>query len=140
MIKKTIYFFITALLVITVAGCSSNEQKDTIDSLKKENNSLKDEKKDVRKVAVGDTVDLSGTVIIGEDLEAGSYDIDLPGEQDAAFSLYEDKKAKKEDEYTHEWLSPSSEDQDEADSLSNYKLRNGNILDIDGTLSFTKSE
>ncbi|EMW5807362.1 TPA: hypothetical protein KG988_002627 [Enterococcus faecalis] len=139
-----------ALLVISLSlvGCSnsdSEKQAKTIDSLEKvvkqqksTIDSLTKEQGSMAKLKNGESETLSGTVVIGEDLEPGSYDITLPGDSDGSFSLFINKQAKEENKFKHEWLFPKSNEKEQADELKSYSLKSGNILDIDKNLVFTK--
>ncbi|MGC6769162.1 hypothetical protein [Enterococcus sp. LJL51] len=89
-------------------------------------------------LAVGETGQFSGEIIIGEDLDAGAYDIIPVSDTSDSFKLFKDKTAQEADEYKFEWLFPADEEDAEGDSLKNYVLRSGNILDISTTMEFTR--
>lgn len=116
----------------------TTENSVTIESLEAHIADLEKEQGGMAKVETGEKVTLSGRVVVGEDLEPGAYDITLPGEEDVAFSLFDDEQAEKDMKYKHEWLFPKDEDKETADELKSYSLRKGNILDINGNMDFTK--
>ncbi|EGO5845094.1 hypothetical protein ACFJX1_00955 [Enterococcus faecalis] len=139
-----------ALLVfsLSLVGCSnsdSEKQAKTIDSLEKvvkqqksTIDSLTKEQGSMAKLKNGESETLSGTVVIGEDLEPGAYDITLPGEESASFSKYVDEQDKESNKFEHESLLPALSDKKKADELKSYSLKKGNILEIRGNLTFTK--
>ncbi len=135
---------LTAAALFVLGGCTNKEaeqkvteQSKTIESLEKTIESLNKEQGDMITLKKGEGVTLSGTFVIGEDLEPGAYDITLPGNEDAAFSLFKDQEAKDNMKYDHEWLFPAK-DGKAADELKSYSLKKGNILELSGNLDFTK--
>ncbi|MGL5511609.1 MAG: hypothetical protein ACRDBM_00010 [Sporomusa sp.] len=61
---------------------------------------------------------LSGKIIVGTDIPAGSYDIKPAGNEDTAITIYEDEAAKEVGKYRHEWLFPGDEDNPEGEQRS----------------------
>lgn len=155
--KKTVLSIIL-ISTIGLAGCGTKEletknseqaatiemmQKDHAEEVEKLNatiESLSQEQASMAKMEVGETVTLSGTIVIGEDLEPGVYDITLPGSEDVALSIFENQKAVDESVYSHEWLFPKSEENEKKvdDSLVGYSLKKGNVIELSKNLNFTK--
>ena len=154
--KKTVLSIIL-ISAISLAGCGTkeletknSEQAATIEMMQKDHaeeverlnatiESLSQEQASMAKMEVGETVTLSGTVVIGEDLEPGVYDITLPdGSNSESFDLFVDSAAKENNEKDFVWLSSESTDEGISAELKNYSLKKGNIIEIDNNLSFTK--
>ncbi|MGC6768980.1 hypothetical protein ACYSNR_00665 [Enterococcus sp. LJL128] len=119
---------------------SSKESSSSTESSTKESSNTASKKSadDVIVLDVGETGQFSGEIIIGEDLDAGAYDIIPVSSSSDSFKLYKDEAAREEGDYKFEWLFPADEDDPEGDSLKNYVLREGNILEIDTTMEFTR--
>ncbi|WP_373836303.1 hypothetical protein [Jeotgalibaca arthritidis] len=154
--KKTVLSIIL-ISTISLAGCGTkeletknSEQAATIEMMQKDHaeeverlnatiKSLSQEQASMAKMEIGETVTLSGTVVIGEDLEPGVYDITLPdGSNSESFDLFVDSAAKENNEKDFVWLSSESTDEGVSAELKNYSLKKGNIIEIDNNLSFTK--
>lgn len=154
--KKTVLSIIL-ISTIGLAGCGTkeletknSEQAATIEMMQKDHaeeverlnatiESLSQEQASMAKIGVGETVTLSGTVVIGEDLEPGVYDITLPdGSDSESFDFFVSSEAKEYNKSDFIWLSSESKDEGVSSELKNYSLKKGNIIEIDNNLSFTK--
>ena len=80
----------------------------------------------------------SGKLVVGEDIDAGKYDIKPDGDTDASVQIFENKDAVDSNDYRFEWLFPADEENPGGDILKSYTLREGNILDITGNMTFIK--
>ena len=135
--KKTVLSIIL-ISTIGLAGCGTkeletknSEQAATIEMMQKDHaeeverlnatiESLSQEQASMAKMEVGETVTLSGTVVIVEDLEPGVYDITLPdGSNSESFDLFVDSAAKENNEKDFVWLASESTDEGISAELKN---------------------
>ena len=97
-----------------------------------------------RKLENENTKTLSGTIVVGEDLEAGTYNITIPeGEDDISFYISQNSEDRENGKYDFKWMfsAKGSDYEHDDDVLQNFKLNEGNIIDTDdNNINFTKTE
>jgi len=113
-----------------------NDDNGTEEPTAAENNNGGTPSADVFTPEVGEEFLMSGTIIIGEDLAAGVYDIARPETEDERFRstvrIYENQEARDNDDFSFHVLGAE-------DLLGSYTLREGYILYFaTHTLSFTR--
>lgn len=86
---------------------------------------------------MGESESFSGIIVVGEDIAAGKYDVTPDGNEQATMKVFDNQDDRDADEYRFEWLFPADDENPEGDILKSYTLRDGNILDITGNMSFT---
>lgn len=143
MCKKSIVALSLILSVFALASCTADkekitEQSETISSLQSQNSSLKKELSDLREIKRGETVELSGIVRVGKTISAGYYNIESKSDKEDRFFFYKDKEAFEKNESKNELLIPDSSGQ-KTNMRYNYKLEEGNILEILDPLFFTRT-
>lgn len=106
--------------------------------MQSQNSSLKKELSDLREIKRGETVELSGIVRVGKTLSAGYYNIESKSNKEETFLFYKDKEAFEKNESKNELLIPDSNEQ-KTNIRFNYKLEEGNILEILDPLFFTRT-
>lgn len=142
--KKIISLGLVFACGITLFGACTNtkekdnkisEQSKTIESLNKQNRDLESslEKQESIKLKTGESIDLSGSIVIGEELPAGIYDITSSG-GDFGISF----KSKDGDWSDYKALSADKEDGTYTKKIKSYNLKEGYTLEIDGNAQFTK--
>lgn len=143
MCKKSIVALSLILSVFALESCTADkekitEQSETISSLQSQNSSLKKELSDLREIKRGETVELSGIVRVGKTLSSGYYNIESKSNKEETFLFYKDKEAFEKNESKNELLIPDSNEQ-KTNIRFNYKLEEGNILEILDPLFFTRT-
>lgn len=161
--KKSKLLCCIGLTSLMLLGCSNSQTDEKISKLEKRVEKLESEYEDLKKsidvdpnldVGTGtsknarelendSTKTLSGTIVVGEDIEAGTYNITIPeGEDEISFKIYEDSKSEENNKYDFKWMfsAKGSNYKSDDDVLQNYKLSDGNIIDTDDdNVNFTKT-
>jgi len=143
-VSVIIFFF---LYLVFLSGCVDNQndksfesQSKTIQSLKIENSSLKNEvSNNIKGIKKGETVDLSGIIEIGKDLYPGLYDIQLLSNKEHIFHYYANEQAFEKKDSREELLIPNENGED-TNIRKNYVLKKGNIIETDTTLRFLRKK
>lgn len=143
MCKKSIVVLSLILSAFALESCTADnekitEQSETISSLQSQNSSLKKEISDLREIKRGETVELSGIVRVGKTISAGYYNIESKSDKEDRFFFYKDNEAFEKNESKNELLIPDSSGQ-KTNIRYNYKLEEGNILEILDPLFFTRT-
>lgn len=136
--KQLTRLFLTVATVIALSACGSADNELGIESSSSAAESTTSET--VTTESTSESTEssepsingevYSGTLIVGEDIEPGKYDI-APDGVDASIEIFENQEAVGGDESEFEWLF-------EGDILKSYTLREGNVIEIDGNMIFSK--
>lgn len=145
--KKVSKLLMVLTGVLFLTGCGGGKTAEyekeietlnaKVAELEAENTALKEEAELVKE---GEPVVLSGTIIVGTDIPAGSYDIKPAGDKSLEITFYESEAALEDLEFEVEFLYPADEEKDkkEADELKSYILREGTFVKMSTNTEFTR--
>lgn len=138
--KKAVLMIVLTFCALSLIGCANTEEYEKqiedltnkVENLEKENAELKEELNTSLVVKNNEPIILSGKIIVGTDIPAGSYDIKTEDDSDYTHvMIFDDEEA--EENFKYNLISGKS-----GETVKSYMLRDGNILSMDKNMQFTK--